>query len=109
MTKRRAWRPLRVDRRLAGSRPADRQRAERAGQLAKADLVTAMVTNTPRWQGVMGGIHARLDGEAEEVAVAVSEHYLPRLAADPLPATLLGRILALADKTDTSPPVLPSP
>jgi glycyl-tRNA synthetase beta chain len=49
----------------------------------------------------MGGIYARVAGEAEDIATAISEHYQPRKAEDNIPASLLGRILALADKTDT--------
>lgn len=75
--------------------------AERAALLAKADLVTAMVTEHPELQGAMGRIYARLSGESEAVARAIGEQYLPRAAGDPLPGSPLGRIVALADKLDT--------
>ena len=81
--------------------PEERQQAERGGRLAKADLSTAMVIEHPSLRGVMGGIYARLSGETEEVATALSEQYLPQQADDPLPAGQLGRILALADNVDT--------
>ncbi len=77
------------------------QSAERAALLAKADLVTAMVTEHSELQGIMGRVYARLSGETEAVALAIGEQYLPRAAGDPLPATPLGRVTALADKLDT--------
>ncbi|MCI0339709.1 MAG: glycine--tRNA ligase subunit beta [Planctomycetales bacterium] len=73
-------------------------RIERAAQLAKADLLTEVVGEFPELQGVMGEIYARLDGEPEEVAVSIRDHYQPRAAKDPLPATPLGLLLALADR-----------
>ncbi|MCC6302852.1 MAG: glycine--tRNA ligase subunit beta [Gammaproteobacteria bacterium] len=79
----------------------DARRAERAGHLSKCDLMTQMVGEFPELQGVMGGYYARHDGEADEVAQALQEQYLPRFAGDRLPATATGRALAVADKLDT--------
>lgn len=75
--------------------------AERGAQLAKADLLTDMVGEFPELQGIMGTYYARHDGEAEEVALAASEHYQPRFAGDALPATNTGTAVALADKLET--------
>ncbi len=75
--------------------------AERAAWLAKADLVTDLVVDITSLQGVMGREYALADGEAREVADAIGEHYRPRFAGDNLPATSIGRIVALADKLDT--------
>lgn len=75
--------------------------AERAGWIAKSDLTTEMVGEFPELQGVMGYYYAQQDGEANEVAVALKEHYLPRFADDVLPVTPLGQALALADRIDT--------
>lgn len=75
--------------------------AKRAGQLANCDLLSAMVGEFPELQGVMGGYYARHDGEPEEVARAIAEHYRPRYAGDTLPATKTGQALAIADKLDT--------
>lgn len=75
--------------------------ADRAALLAKADLLTDMVGEFPELQGIMGGYYARHDGESDEVAWAVEDHYKPRFAGDELPRTLTGMVVALADKLDT--------
>jgi glycyl-tRNA synthetase beta chain len=83
---------------LAGQDPAS---AQRAAELAKCDLLTAMVGEFPELQGVMGRYYALHDGEPYEVAAALAEQYLPRFAGDALPASGAGLALAVADKLDT--------
>ena len=80
---------------------ADAVKAERAAELAKADLRTFMVGEFPELQGIMGEYYARHDGEAEEVAQAISQHYLPRFAGDKLPDGPVATALAIADKLET--------
>ena len=75
--------------------------ADRAAQLAKADLLTEMVGEFPELQGVMGGYYARHDGEPEAIAHAVEDHYKPRFAGDELPRDQAGVAVALADKLET--------
>ena len=75
--------------------------AERAGLLAKCDLVTEMVGEFPELQGVMGREYARRDGEPPAVADAIGELYMPRFADDGIPCTAAGRAVAIADKLDT--------
>jgi glycyl-tRNA synthetase beta chain len=84
--------------RVAGK---DAGTAQRAAELAKCDLLTAMVGEFPELQGVMGRYYAVHDGEPAEVAAALAEQYLPRFAGDTLPATGAGLALAVADKLDT--------
>ena len=79
----------------------DSAAAQRAAELAKCDLLTAMVGEFPELQGVMGRYYALNDGEPSEVAAAIAEQYLPRFAGDSLPATGAGLALAVADKLDT--------
>ena len=81
--------------------PALAQAADRAARLAKADLVSDMVGEFPELQGIMGGYYARHDGETEEVAFAVEDHYKPRFAGDALPRGSCGIVVALADKLET--------
>ncbi|WP_404341625.1 glycine--tRNA ligase subunit beta [Pseudoalteromonas mariniglutinosa] len=80
---------------------ADKVLAARAGLLSKTDLMTEMVMEFTDVQGVMGMHYARHDGEAEDVAVAQNEQYMPRFAGDNLPTNLVSCAVALADKFDT--------
>ncbi|HEY6123711.1 MAG TPA: glycine--tRNA ligase subunit beta, partial [Steroidobacteraceae bacterium] len=80
---------------------ANREKAERAANLAKCDLLSSMVGEFPELQGIMGRYYAVADGEADDVAAAIDEHYLPRGAGGALPATGAGVAVALADKLDT--------
>jgi len=75
--------------------------AARAGLLAKADLTTAIVGEFPELQGIAGYYYALHDGEPQDVALALNEHYLPRFSGDDVPASLLSCALALADRLDT--------
>jgi glycyl-tRNA synthetase beta chain len=86
---------------IAGKIGADVQHTERAGLLSKTDLMTNMVGEFPEVQGVMGMHYARLDGEAEAVAVALNEQYKPRFAGDSLPSQLEACAVAIADKMDS--------
>lgn len=80
---------------------ADPALAERAGQLCKSDLVTDMVGEFDKMQGIAGYYYARNDGEPADVAQAMMEQYLPKFAGDALPETTTGAIIALADRLDT--------
>jgi glycyl-tRNA synthetase beta chain len=86
---------------IATALGADSALAERAALLAKTDLLTDMVGEFPELQGIMGTYYARHDGEPDEVAQAISEHYQPRFAGDALPASSAGTAVALADKLET--------
>ncbi|ABS62351.1 glycyl-tRNA synthetase, beta subunit [Parvibaculum lavamentivorans DS-1] len=80
---------------------ADPDKAQIAGELAKADLTTGMVGEFPELQGLMGAYYARNDGLDDEIAAAIAEHYAPLGPTDAVPLTPLGRVVALADKIDT--------
>ncbi|HEX6791049.1 MAG TPA: glycine--tRNA ligase subunit beta [Candidatus Krumholzibacteria bacterium] len=76
----------------------------RAAELAKADLASAMIRDGKEFtslQGVIGSRYALACGEPDAVATAIREHYAPRAATDPLPASMAGRVLGLADRLDT--------
>ncbi len=74
---------------------------ERAAHLAKCDLVTEMVGEFPSLQGIVGEEYARRNGEPEEVAVAVREHYMPVGSDAPLPQGVIGTVVGIADRLDT--------
>ncbi|HEY4444603.1 MAG TPA: glycine--tRNA ligase subunit beta [Steroidobacteraceae bacterium] len=86
---------------VIGSRIGAGTCVARAAELAKADLMTAMVGEFPELQGTMGRYYAEAQGEPEELALALEEHYRPRYAGDSLPTTKTGQAVALADKIDT--------
>jgi glycyl-tRNA synthetase beta chain len=86
---------------IARALRADVMQAERAAELSKADLLTAMVGEFPELQGVMGRHYALHDGERREVADAIEQHYRPRFAGDRLPEGPIASAVALADKLDS--------
>jgi glycyl-tRNA synthetase len=75
--------------------------ALRAAHLCKADLATQLVIEFTNLQGLMGRHYALGSAEPEPVALAISEHYLPRSARDRLPSTKPGLALAIADRLDS--------
>ena len=75
--------------------------ADRAAELAKCDLVTEMVREFTELQGVVGGLYAKSQGEPEEIAQAIYDHYRPAALDDPIPRNMTGKIVALADKLDS--------
>lgn len=77
------------------------ENACRAATLCKTDLLSDMVGEFPSLQGVMGAAYAVEDGEADDVALAIKEHYMPKRAGAELPSSDLGALLGLADRFDT--------
>ncbi|HEY6823466.1 MAG TPA: glycine--tRNA ligase subunit beta, partial [Steroidobacteraceae bacterium] len=86
---------------IAAASGAPAEEAVRAADLAKCDLLTAMVAEFPELQGIMGAYYAQADGEPPQVALSLREQYLPRSAGDALPSSGTGLALAIADKLDT--------
>jgi glycyl-tRNA synthetase beta chain len=81
--------------------PNLREAVERTAYLCKSDLVTGMVGEFPKLQGIVGREYARLSKERPEVSEAIYEHYLPAFAGDRLPSGPVGDIVSIADKMDT--------
>ena len=75
--------------------------AQRAALLSKTDLTTELVKEFTELQGIIGGLYARAQGEPEEVAVAIYDHYKPVSMEDSIPGTPAGQLLSIADKLDT--------
>ncbi|WP_439101772.1 glycine--tRNA ligase subunit beta [Congregibacter sp.] len=86
---------------LAALIGADQAFAERAAELCKADLVSEMVLEFGDMQGIAGAYYARNDGESDEVADAIEQHYWPTQAGSDLPAGDVAVAVALADRLDT--------
>ncbi|MEW6093049.1 MAG: glycine--tRNA ligase subunit beta, partial [Chloroflexota bacterium] len=66
-----------------------------AAHLAKADLVTQMVTEMTSLQGIIGREYALRSGEPPEVAEAIGEQY------QTVPKSKIGLAVALADRVDS--------
>jgi glycyl-tRNA synthetase beta chain len=75
--------------------------ADRAAELSKCDLVTEMVREFTELQGIVGGLYAKSQGEPEEVAWAVYDHYKPSGLEDSIPRNIAGQAVSLADKFDS--------
>jgi glycyl-tRNA synthetase beta chain len=72
-----------------------------ATRLAKTDLTAELVKEFTELQGVVGGLYARAQGLGEVVAKAIYSQYTPASTDDPIPATVEGQILGLADRFQT--------
>jgi glycyl-tRNA synthetase beta chain len=72
-----------------------------AAELCKVDLMTEMVREFPSLQGKMGGLYAKDEGFAPAVWKTIYDQYQPVSLDDPPPSSLIGAILAVADKLDT--------
>ncbi len=86
---------------IADKISADRDHSARAGLLCKADLVSDMVLEFDKMQGIAGHYYALNDDEPTPVAEAIAEHYLPKYATDQVPPSAEGAAVALADRLDT--------
>ena len=71
-----------------------------AAKFAKADLVSQVVIEFPSLQGRVGGHYAAKAGAAPAIAQAIADHYLPLSTVGPVPATLAGSLVAIAEKID---------
>ncbi len=79
----------------------DAAKLNRASLLAKADLASMAVYEFPELQGIMGRYYAELQGEDEQVALAIESHWRPRFSGDEPPKDTLGALISIADKMDT--------
>ncbi|MCC4609724.1 glycine--tRNA ligase subunit beta [Xanthomonas campestris] len=80
---------------------ADPVQARRAAQLAKNDLQSRMVNEFPELQGIAGRHYAKAAAEPSEISLAIDEAYQPRFAGDDIALSLLGKVLAIAERLDT--------
>ena len=78
----------------------DANDAQRAAYLCKSDLTTGLVGEFPELQGYMGGIYAKIDGENDAVADAISQHYAPAGADDDLPTSPIAKAIGVIERAD---------
>jgi glycyl-tRNA synthetase beta chain len=78
-----------------------KDQVELSASICKVDLVSDIVGEFPELQGIMGGHFAEVQGFDKEIALAVSEHYLPIGLDSKTPKKPFSIALALTDKIDT--------
>ncbi|AHG64730.1 glycine--tRNA ligase subunit beta [Advenella mimigardefordensis] len=91
----------RISSRLAEDLNANVALADRAAQLAKADLTSNMVGEFPELQGIMGGYYAQADGEPAEVVQALNDQYRTRFDSPVTNNNLIAAILFIAERIET--------
>jgi glycyl-tRNA synthetase beta chain len=97
---------LRIAEKLAGlleerGTTVDRKALAKAVELAKTDLTTELVKEFTELQGIVGGLYARAQGLGEKVAQAIYWQYSPAAVEDPIPPTVEGQVLGIADRVQT--------
>jgi len=78
-----------------------KSQVSRAAFLCKADLVSQIVVEFPKLQGIMGRVYAKQTKEPGSIPAAIEEHYRPTYSGGPLPETHTGALLSIADKIDS--------
>jgi glycyl-tRNA synthetase beta chain len=78
-----------------------KDQVELSASICKVDLISDLVGEFPELQGIMGGYFAEVQGFDKEIALAVSEHYLPIGFDSKTPKKPFSIALALTDKIDT--------
>jgi glycyl-tRNA synthetase beta chain len=79
----------------------NKEKIEIAASITKSDLKSDLVGEYPELQGVMGKYFARAQGFEEDVANAVSDHYLPTGLSSPVPKKPLSYAISIIDKLDS--------
>ncbi|MCY4275132.1 MAG: glycine--tRNA ligase subunit beta [Gammaproteobacteria bacterium] len=96
-----SYRIVELAKKISNQLDLDAEATELAARLCKTDLVTEMVGEFPKLQGVVGRYYALAEGYHENIAQVIETHYLPRFSGDKLPPTGLASSVAIADRVDT--------
>lgn len=92
---------IRLAKYIASYSDVDQDLVRRAADLSKADLMSDMVGEFPKLQGVMGRYYARYQQEDQSVCDAIEQHYWPRHAGDRVPRDPIAQAVAMADRLDS--------
>ena len=79
----------------------NKEKMQIAASISKADLCSDLVGEYPELQGVMGKYFALAQGFDEDVANAVSDHYLPIGTSSPVPNKPISYLISVVDKLDS--------
>ncbi len=90
-----------LSKKISKHRGLDEAATDLASRLCKTDLVTEMVGEFPKLQGVVGRYYAHAEGYHANIAEVIESHYLPRFSGDELPAAGIASSVAVADRVDT--------
>lgn len=86
---------------IASKTGADQSQCATAAQLAKCDLLTDLVGELAKMQGIAGRYYAQLENYPESVCAALEQQYWPKQAGGELPTGAVACALSIADKADT--------
>ncbi len=78
-----------------------KEKVELSASICKVDLLSELVGEFPELQGIMGGYFASAQGFDKDLALAISEQYLPLGSSSKIPKKPFSIALSLADKIDT--------
>ena len=78
-----------------------KEKVELSATICKVDLLSGLVGEFPELQGVMGGYFANAQGFDNDLALAISEQYLPTGSGSKVPKKPFSIALSLTDKIDT--------
>jgi glycyl-tRNA synthetase beta chain len=79
----------------------NKEKMQIAASISKSDLCSDLVGEYPELQGTMGKYFALSQGFDEEVANAVSDHYLPLGISSPVPKKIISFSISIVDKLDS--------
>ena len=79
----------------------NKEKMQIAASISKSDLCSDLVGEYPELQGTMGKYFALSQGFDEEVANAVSDHYLPLGTSSPVPKKIISFSISIVDKLDS--------
>jgi glycyl-tRNA synthetase beta chain len=79
----------------------NKEKIEIAASVTKSDLKSDLVGEYPELQGIMGKYFAKEQGFEDDVADAISDHYLPVGLSSPVPKKPLSYAISIVDKLDS--------
>tara|TARA_E500000331_G_scaffold150545_2_gene146472 strand:- start:2407 stop:4473 length:2067 start_codon:yes stop_codon:yes gene_type:complete len=85
---------------ISGQMNLSKEKVEIASSICKADLISDLVGEYPELQGVMGKYFAKEQGFADDISLAISDHYLPTGANSLVAKKPISQAVAIIDKVD---------
>ena len=79
----------------------NKEKTQTAASISKSDLCSDLVGEYPELQGVMGKYFALAQGFEEDVANAISDHYLPIGMTSKVPKKPISYSISIVDKLDS--------